>query len=678
MKFLPNQKVSLIKLVDGTYRVISKQDRSTPGCYMIYNFIENKEYKITVNGTVETDCKVILWILNIANNKFILKSFDYDLNKGNINYTFKSYGNFKTHVGLMIIDAKINDSFHITSFNIIDLSTNPINPTNPTQLTNISREPYIQTNFIQNKIKEITSPKKPIILIGNNINIINLIDKKYELIIIDFKDNIQNDKFNIIDNKKYYTYNINNKDYNLEKVKELIDNNQIVIINGIELGKYIYDIINRFKFMIYINNNDNDIITKKILYISKRIIIDNDNLIEQLKEYENKLIKLDDVNYKNKINFWIKNDTKKNIGFYVDSLDIGGLEQTFYNIVVGMDRSLFNILIIVKTEGGMIYNKLKQNGYAIIPINNNLNKLDEILKTYNIELVNVHHSNFGYDIYKRHNIKIVVTLHNNFNYLTDNEKTSFKININKVDKYIPVSGYVKKCTINLFNILDSMFEVIENGVDINILNIKNNYNDEFIKDTDYVYINVARISQSKCQLLVLNAFNMITTGNDNKKLLFVGNIGNDIYYDNLKKRIIELKLQHKVKILMFQSIENLVGIYKRANCLVLPSLIEGCSNVVFEAMLFNVPMILSNCGTALDAINNSNNYGVVINKDIDETKMNYSQIITYRNSYEYQSKLAKEMDEIRNKKFNKSCDKVLNEYSLTKMANNYMNVFINI
>ena len=132
MKFLPNQKVSLIKLVDGTYRVISKQDRSTPGCYMIYNFIENKEYKITVNGTVETDCKVILWILNIANNKFILKSFDYDLNKGNINYTFKSYGNFKTHVGLMIIDAKINDSFHITSFNIIDLSTNPINPTNPT------------------------------------------------------------------------------------------------------------------------------------------------------------------------------------------------------------------------------------------------------------------------------------------------------------------------------------------------------------------------------------------------------------------------------------------------------------------------------------------------------------------------------------------------------------------
>ena len=142
MKFLPNQNVSLIKLVDGTYRVISKQDRSTPGCYMIYSFIENKEYKIVVNGTVETDCKVILWVLNIENYKFILKSFDYDLNKGNINYTFKSYGNFKTHVGLMIIDAKINDSFHVKSFNIIE-NNNKIE-----QINNVNK--YKLNDFFDN------------------------------------------------------------------------------------------------------------------------------------------------------------------------------------------------------------------------------------------------------------------------------------------------------------------------------------------------------------------------------------------------------------------------------------------------------------------------------------------------------------------------------------------------
>jgi len=182
MNLYKNQNVDIIK-EDLNYKIISKQNRSSPGIFIYYTFEPNTNYNIIIRGKVQDNYKkpVILWILNINNNKFILKSIDYKLNNGDITYLLQNgIGRYTAKVGLMFFEPNIGDFFYVYSIQITNISDN-----------------------IQNKINNKKLNKNLITIIMPTLNrgvkctnvidmILNQTYKNIELIIIDDGSTIKN------------------------------------------------------------------------------------------------------------------------------------------------------------------------------------------------------------------------------------------------------------------------------------------------------------------------------------------------------------------------------------------------------------------------------------------------------------------------------------------------------
>ena len=77
------------------------------------------------------------------------------------------------------------------------------------------------------------------------------------------------------------------------------------------------------------------------------------------------------------------------------------------------------------------------------------------------------------------------------------------------------------------------------------------------------------------------------------------NISEEILY-----QIDELSLKHIVKIIQPNSQHEVYKIMSKSDCLILPSVQEGISNVVLEAMAIGLPVRTSDCGGMREIINN--------------------------------------------------------------------------
>ena len=72
-------------------------------------------------------------------------------------------------------------------------------------------------------------------------------------------------------------------------------------------------------------------------------------------------------------------------------------------------------------------------------------------------------------------------------------------------------------------------------------------------------------------------------------------------------QIDELSLNNYIKIVNPDSQNNVYEIMKQSDCLILPSVQEGISNVVLESMAIGLPVISSDCGGMKEIINYGKN-----------------------------------------------------------------------
>lgn len=124
-------------------------------------------------------------------------------------------------------------------------------------------------------------------------------------------------------------------------------------------------------------------------------------------------------------------------------------------------------------------------------------------------------------------------------------------------------------------------EVIHNGIDVNDVVVSTDYKND---DSTYKILVPARIDKIKNQLVVLEAFHKLDPILLKKlKVTIIGKIQDENYYNLLKSKIIEYKLDKVVEIMGF--IPNTSELYCRSSLILLPSLSEGFSNVILEAFL---------------------------------------------------------------------------------------------
>jgi glycosyltransferase involved in cell wall biosynthesis len=95
------------------------------------------------------------------------------------------------------------------------------------------------------------------------------------------------------------------------------------------------------------------------------------------------------------------------------------------------------------------------------------------------------------------------------------------------------------------------------------------------------------------------------------KLLFVGNTHDPACRPFIENEIVRRGLRSYITILDYAPKKKLLGLMKQSDCFVLPSLIEGWSIGVMEAMYCELPLILSDVGSARSVIRDGD-IGIII------------------------------------------------------------------
>ena len=77
------------------------------------------------------------------------------------------------------------------------------------------------------------------------------------------------------------------------------------------------------------------------------------------------------------------------------------------------------------------------------------------------------------------------------------------------------------------------------------------------------------------------------------------------YYDIIHKKILEFGLENSVKFLGIVPEEDLIGLYKNAELVVIPTLYEAGSGPLYEAMKYKVPVICANTTSLPETVSNA-------------------------------------------------------------------------
>lgn len=164
--------------------------------------------------------------------------------------------------------------------------------------------------------------------------------------------------------------------------------------------------------------------------------------------------------------------------------------------------------------------------------------------------------------------------------------------------------------------------VVYNGIDV----------EEFVPDTTkqnkdiFTIICVSRVTPRKGVRFLIQAFKILSARYDQVRLLIVGD-GNE--KKSLEDLVQGLDLNDKVEFAGAIAHENVLGFYQRANVFVLPSLNEGMSNVMLEALACGLPVVATETGGTKELLTDNVNGLVVKMKDADDLAEKIERLILH-------------------------------------------------
>lgn len=357
----------------------------------------------------------------------------------------------------------------------------------------------------------------------------------------------------------------------------------------------------------------------------------------------------------------------------VNSLDTGGLEKGLINLVNGMEQSRFENNICCLTKAG----KLKKEVIENIGVISMFKRSGTDLRLY-INLVNylkkikptiVHTRNWagidGLLCAKLANISIIIHSEHGFESIDILKQDIKRKIIRKIalaaiaDKIITVSMNLKKRLINELNIKSEKIVHIPNGVNINKFD---NEGREYarqkfgFKQDSFIIGIVARLDPIKNHRTLIYAFKKVVHNHPRINLIIVGDgtLGNE-----LKHLVSQLGILNEV---VFMGERNDVSeILKTFDIFVLPSLSEGMSNTILEAMATGLPVIASDVGGNSELVANEKTGFLFQKQDIQGLKEKIEKYICVtglKNAHGYAGR-----------------NRVLKKFSLNQMIYRYQNLY---
>ncbi len=207
-------------------------------------------------------------------------------------------------------------------------------------------------------------------------------------------------------------------------------------------------------------------------------------------------------------------------------------------------------------------------------------------------------------------------------------KLVIKMAVERAEKIIVPSNYVKKQITSVYPKVAKKIQVIYEGIDekfknskpirqladqnskiINVVLSKYNIKQPFIiyVGNAYPHKNLRRL------ILAVKMFNLSSERDNKLNINLVISCARDIFWQRLKKEVYELKAEHFITLSGFITDNDMVAIYSQAQAFISASTMEGFGLPALEAMSIGCPVICS---------------------DIPVFREIYGNVITYFNPYD--------------------------------------------
>jgi len=306
----------------------------------------------------------------------------------------------------------------------------------------------------------------------------------------------------------------------------------------------------------------------------------------------------------------------------------GGAQNVLLSILDKLNRGKYHPIVAL-IEKGWLEETLLSKGYKVIIVKSRRKSFDwklvkdllNISKENNVKIIHAHLFDSG--IYASivgflARIPIVITLHGQVDWKLSSYPIIDKIKLMIMNKFANRVVYVSKHLKEYYEGLGVKKEigtVIYNGIDLNVFypshrgNIRSAMG---FSSKDILIGTIGHIKPWRGYEFLIEAAEIVVKLYPQTRFLIVGDKGIESYYQSLINEIEKRELQNNVYFLGFRT--DVKEILAEIDLFVLPSLSEGFSLSIIEAMAMNVPVIATKCGGPEEIIeDNSTGYLVAKN-----------------------------------------------------------------
>ena len=293
------------------------------------------------------------------------------------------------------------------------------------------------------------------------------------------------------------------------------------------------------------------------------------------------------------------------IGIVVTTFDKGGLEQVVLNLYKGYCRNGFRTYMLCQENVlGKMAEEIDQE--SLFVFHNNRNEFLKVIKDCGINILHYHYNTFCMEEMHEHNVRTIYTMHNVYAWKDDYEICEYAKTLSTCNCVIPVSNFVKSYFNKRTNGICKNLTTIYNGIDFDELRLEEMAPDTTrealgLKEDDIAFAFVASFYPTKGQCGMIGVMEKIRIRNPHIKLLLVGNVGDPCYYDKFKELIQDSPAKDSIIHVPYFPHRSMGAFLRNtADVFILPTLQEGCSNAVLEALYCDCPIIMTDIGNSAE------------------------------------------------------------------------------
>ncbi|MBI5604001.1 MAG: glycosyltransferase [Deltaproteobacteria bacterium] len=347
-------------------------------------------------------------------------------------------------------------------------------------------------------------------------------------------------------------------------------------------------------------------------------------------------------------------EDKIKILYVFAALPVGGAEQVLVTELQGLDKDLFSPMVCVISEKGPVGEQIEQMGIPVIPLHrmkNNrfdfgiIREIKEIILQKKISIVHTHlydGGKYGRIAARMARVPgIVHTVHN----IYIKRRTKHHL-INRAlacitDQIIAVSEAVKASVVRYDRINPEKIEVIHNGIDPSRLDQpleREEWRSKLgIKPGEFVIGVVARLEEQKGHQYLLEALSLRPDLLPSLKVLIIG--------DGKLRSVLEEESKRRglsTQVLFLGTRKPIIPILLALDLFLLPSLWEGFSMAILEAMAAGVPVIATRVGGAGEVITSGRDGFLIPPADAPSLAAAIEDALRHREKYQAMAQLGRD------------------------------------